>query len=209
MVSDKDNVFVKRSQTGVYDSTITCKQCEDDYQVYDDYAADILLKNTCKRQDISDPKKTNVEGYLLHGVDYTKLKLFFLLTLWRCSISEREEVDKVNVGAHLQKLESLILNKDPGDINDFSVMLFEQKFPDGMAFKHEPCKGKIRTINYTIIPIGRFVAYIKVDSRIDPKHSNIILNPNAPVMVAYNEFDGSHLESLLQQAIKANKFRKN
>lgn len=57
------------------------------------------------------------------NVDYKKFKLFLLSILWRASISSNSLFKDVQLGDHEDKLRKMIFNGDPGDVNDYPILI--------------------------------------------------------------------------------------
>lgn len=197
----------RRSYTGIYDATILCGDCERLFQDYDDYAQKLLLPNPNKAELISNQKGEN-KGYKLNNINYSYLKLFFISVLWRSSVSNREEFANVNVGNFFEeKLKKMIKNRDPGTLNDFSVVA--SRFNDylGKRFLLNPHKARIDGLNYYIGYLGAgYKFYIKVDSRSQlGELVALTLRPNQPFYIPFFEDFSQSKELNLLKKIVINK----
>lgn len=203
--SGKEGEYPKRSQIGLYDQNILCNECEKSFHRYDDYGIKVLIRSSLKREYIKD--NNEIIGYILHGIDYRKFKLFFMSILWRADISSKNEFKKVNLGRHLKELEENIKTDNPGSIHNFSVLLTEQKFLNDMPVMIIP--HKVRFFNGMIfyeVALGRYKAFIKVDNRNIPDDKlPYILHPDKPLLVPYLDFKGSPTEKIIRDIIKINK----
>ena len=106
-----------RSPNGVYDPEIVCRECEDDFSKWDDYAYKFLIeksRGTCT-EDTSE--HTSFEN-----IDYDKLKLFCLSLLWRAGVSQQEFYRAVRLGSHEERLRGMIRTKNPGTADQYSVV---------------------------------------------------------------------------------------
>ena len=122
-------------------------------------------------------------------------------------MSTREEFTKVNVGPFEQTLRTMIINKDPGSQDDFSIVV--SRFDDylGKRFLLNPHKTKITGLNYYILYLGAgYKFYIKVDSR--PLYgvlSALILKPNQPFYIPFLEdFSESKELNILKKIVMKN-----
>ncbi len=203
--SGKEGNHPKRSQIGLYDPNILCDDCEKKFHQYDDYGISVLLQSLLKKEPVED--RNEIIGYTINGVDYNKFKLFFMSMLWRAAISVKEEFKKVTLGPHLKYLENHIKSDDPGNIHDFAVLLTEQKFPNDMPIMIIPHKVRfLDGINFSDVDLGRYKAFIKVDSRKIPKgHTPYILQPDNLLLVPYLDFRGSPSERILRDIIMTNR----
>lgn len=203
--SGEKGVYPKKSWKGLYDPNILCAKCEKLFDLYDDYGAKILLELRLEKEDVKDENNQELIGYLVHGIDYPKFKLFFMSILWRAAVSSNDAFKKVELGPHLAKLEEHIKEKNPGTYDDFSVILCEQIFPNDRAMMIIPFPRKLMGgINFYEISIGRYLAFLKVDKRKTPDDS-MVLKPKEAVPVVYLNFKGSSSEKIAQRIIKANK----
>ena len=73
--SSNKGEYKERSHIGIYDKTILCGNCEQLFQIYDDYAQFILLPDPKKEDYISGPSG-KIEGYKIENINYSNLKLF-------------------------------------------------------------------------------------------------------------------------------------
>ncbi len=167
LLSNTTGEYLKKSQIGLYDKNILCEDCEKVFQKYDDYACKILLSNNINDNDyILGPNEKRI-GYKLENVDYKNLKLFFLSVLWRASISKRKEFKKVDTGISFENcLKVMIKNSNPGNIDDFLVVI--RRFIDdlGKNFLMDPYKLRLGGINFYRFYLGAgYEFHIKVDKR--------------------------------------------
>jgi hypothetical protein len=204
--SGKEGVFPKRSQIGLYDSNILCHECEKRFAPYDDYGAKILLNSEIPGEIIREANGEQI-GCLLNGVDYHRLKLFIISVLWRADISSLGELSKVNLGPFSSTLKSLIESDNPGDLNDFSVLLTEQKFLNDMPIMIIPYRVRFFDgLNFYEISIGRYKAFIKVDRRNIPSDKiHFVLQPDEPLPIAYLDYRGSPTEKIIRDIVMKNR----
>ncbi|HRY52257.1 MAG TPA: hypothetical protein P5089_00180 [Candidatus Portnoybacteria bacterium] len=154
-----------RSYIGLYDNSLVCYECEQKFSKFDDYGCKLLLSNLDDKNFILSSAGEKA-GYQINSFDYDKLKLFFLSVLWRASNSERKEFAKINVGSYNEKLKEMIINKNPGNQDEFSIFLTKFIDPLGSRNFMDPFSIKIDGINMCVFYFGGgYKAYIKVDKR--------------------------------------------
>ena len=169
LLSNTKNEHPRKSRIGLYDNNILCKECENIFHDYDDYACKTLLSDIDKYDHILNPHNEKEIGYKLDNINYKILKLFFISVLWRASVSEKKEFSAVNCISDLFKdrLKEMIRNSNPGDANDFLVIV--RKFTDnlGKNFLMDPYKLQIKKINFYRFYLGGGYEFnIKVDETI-------------------------------------------
>ena len=97
--------------------------------------------------------------------DYCLLKLFFISLVWRASISTHHFYRKIAIGDKFEeKARLMLLAEDPGDANDFGVVIARFTEPLGHAFL-DPHPERVAGINHVRFYIAGFVVYMKVDQR--------------------------------------------
>jgi|WetSurMetagenome_2_1015567.scaffolds.fasta_scaffold126567_2 hypothetical protein len=180
IISDKFNS--KRSQTGIYDENLVCKECEKLFSPFDDYACHLLLSDIP-----TDDVMVNQGGriaYLITDYNYNKLKLFFISLLWRVSSSKLPYFDLVNVKSFDNRLKEMILKQDVGIEDEFSIALrrFEERsYSRSMLNPHNT---KFEGINYVMLYLGGYTVYIKVDKRVAPDFiRDVSISPNKPLSI--------------------------
>jgi hypothetical protein len=96
LMTNIGGIFPKRVRKGIYDKTILCRECEDNFAPWDDYAQSLLL------QRLKDTRALwhggEIAGLAFPNYDYTKLKLFFISVLWRASVSTQRFYEKIQLG---------------------------------------------------------------------------------------------------------------
>lgn len=161
LMTDRPGVFPKRAPIGIYDKTILCGSCEKIFQLWDDYAQLLLIQEFDTANKIEDSGKTL--AYVFPRYDYAKLKLFFISVLWRAAVASHSFYAKVRLGPHADRAKKLILEGNPGSVDDFMVVLGRLEGLSGPAI-FDPHPFKIDERNYYKFYVGFYVAVIKVDS---------------------------------------------
>ena len=210
MYSATEGQYPKRSPIGVYDKGILCQECEDKFAPFDDYAARLLLQRDFQRESIDDEE--GHLGYFILDVDYRRLKLFGLSVLWRAAISSQDYFNYVELGSHFLALDRMVKDLNPGVPQDFSLLIWEELFPDNKVIMIKGYRTRILDgLRFYAIPMGRFVLLIKADRRNieDIENNMMILKPNTLLAVSEIPLQGSKHEKIIQGIIKRNlKYRK-
>lgn len=167
LLTDIDGIFPKKAPIGVYDKTILCRDCEDRFQVVDNYAQNILLRKEYDHVELKWGGK--VVGYRVDDVDYRLLKRFFISVLWRASVSSQEFYSKVSLGPYESALKELIWRDECGGKNQFSFVI--SKFTDTTVGRTilDPHRERWRGVNYCRLYLYGYVVYIKVDKQASPE----------------------------------------
>lgn len=93
---DKQNLV----QDAFYDTGILCGDCDSSFSLYENYFAQIVRGNLLGLGIRRNGQLTYSDEYsldLLEGIDHYKLRMFFLITIWRCSISTQPSFKQINL----------------------------------------------------------------------------------------------------------------
>ena len=84
---------------------------------YEDYAAKVIFGGV--------KLETKINGNVLQigGIDYSRLKLFFMSLVWRMGIADRKFWSQVNLGPFEQTLRHQLYNEIPGAFYEFPCLL--------------------------------------------------------------------------------------
>lgn len=80
--------------------------------------------------------------------DYEKLKLFFLSVLWRAGVSKQQLFNKVQLGPYEEKLKQVVLSKEVGGVENFSVALSKFDAPANVTGILNPDRTKYEDVNH-------------------------------------------------------------
>jgi len=177
--------YAQKVPKGVYDSALVCEDCERRFSSWDDYGAEILLKNWNTFIPVADGG--TMIGSYLPAYDYKRLKLFFLSVLWRAAASGHFMFDKIDLGPREASLRDAIWNAQPGDTHTFGVVL--QAFNETDIGMLNPDSLRMQHLRYCRIYAAHVIAFIKVDSQPfrDPLQS-FALAPDTRLFVAQKDF---------------------
>jgi hypothetical protein len=116
--SNKSTERGKRRRKGLREPLL-CPACEDITMIYDDYAVKIWNGN-----DKTAQYHPYGNGLEVSGIDYTKMKLFFIVTLWRAGVSTLPDFSTIKLGEkHEAILRKMILENNPGRQHEYAVLL--------------------------------------------------------------------------------------
>lgn len=181
----------KQFQSGIYDPSILCGECDGNLiGSWDKYGQTFLLSLPDQEKYIADDAgKSGI--YKVDSFDYKQLKLFFMSVLWRAAITSHDFFAQVKLGSWEEKLKKKIQAQDSGDENDFSVVLFkyEGNFSEIM---HNPTKQRQDGINFYRFRIPKYGFSIKVDQRsFSSELAPFVLSPNQPLLMRVSEYKDS------------------
>lgn len=120
-------------QDAFYDDGILCKECDNTFSPYEAYynrliRGDLLKYNKIRLTNITATPEYAIDEY--DGVDTHKLRVFFLVTLWRSSISDQPHFKVVDIGAEQAVLAAVLKNPIELDYELFPVILISLKDVD-------------------------------------------------------------------------------
>jgi len=205
VVHDLD--YVRKTRIGLYDDSILCASCDNQLGVLDEYGKNILLDTTPRL--VYNTEEGRI--FTLENVDGARLLEFFLSVLWRCSISNLNELSRVNLGPKFEKKIEKIVLGDLSELFDFSTVVRRYDFVNEgyKKMSYLPIPQKIGGINYYNLsfPNG-YKVLIKVDSRSQPMELiPFTLKSGAPVCVVTTEKFEETVEYSITQK-KANAIRR-
>jgi hypothetical protein len=198
IVANAEAPVPRRSPTGIYDRDLVCRQCEERFTRWDDYAHRFFSPELPRECAIRH--ENEVLAYRI-PVDYALLKLFFVSLLWRSHATAQPIFSGVEVGPFAPQLREMVLNADPGGTNDFPVFLAKFDDPLGTALLN-PHRERWFGVNYYRFYLRGYIAHIKVDRRLAPAEFRAFqLSPDAPLTVLQRDFRGSPEHNLMLRLI--------
>ena len=206
VLSNRSDTYARKSWTGIYDTGILCGICERTFSPWDDYAQKVLLAEPPEDKYISVGGRR--AGYEIEGVDYERLKLFFVSVLWRSSVSTEMFFSRINVGPFQSALNTMIRQGDPGAPDTFAVSLARFDHELGLV-KFDPYRNRFAGVNYYVFYMAGYVVYIKVDSRPVPTPlDSFVLSPHSPLRVITRDFSKSKELEIAYKIIRKAESRK-
>ncbi len=142
----------KRSQIGVYDSNILCKECDGRIGRWDQHACETLksenrkLTVTVTDDGLAFDHDGKILSYTVENANAELISKFALSVLWRCHHSTREEAITVDLGPHAEKIRDILLSdmsisNHQYDVcleyhEDFSLVMWQGRWriEDGVTF---------------------------------------------------------------------------
>lgn len=176
----------KRLPVGIYDKEIICAECEKIFSSWDDYGnkffSDILMN---PQRTVT--KNGNDKALVFGGIKILELKLFLMSVLWRAAICNQSFFNQISLGTFKDNLREKILNSNPGDIDDFSIIIFKLNLTNADVL-HPPHRFRLDNgINGYKMYFFNAEIFIKVDKRPIGVYRSLILNPNQPLVVFLTE----------------------
>lgn len=188
LLTAKEGIYPKRASKGVYDPNILCIDCERQFGDWDNYGQKFLAE-----EPIGEPKVigSKIVGYEVPHYNYPELKLFFISLVWRASVSTHPFYERIRLGPHEEVVKRLVEHRDPGDAEDFSVILARFDHPLGASIL-DPHPEKIYQVNYCRFYLAGYIAYVKVDKRPTPEpFSKLILRYGMPTCIICRTLENS------------------
>lgn len=102
---------------------LLCERCEQRFSKYELFAAPII-----KLIPELINEGTNHILEIPH-IDYKIFKLFHMSLLWRASISNNFMFSKVNLGNDEERLRRMLLDENPGEVEEFACVMLVQRNP--------------------------------------------------------------------------------
>ena len=102
---------------GIYERLL-CQECEVRMSKWEGYAREVFYGD--------DPRiRRGKYGktIVLSGLRYAPFKLFQMSLIWRASIANRQEVHKIDLGPHAERLREMLLEECPGECYEYGTIL--------------------------------------------------------------------------------------
>ena len=199
MVTNKAGEYTKKSPIGEYDKTIICENCEAIWQEWDNYAQQLLAEEPLNgRARYHGNRKI---CYVVDDFEYQKLKLFFISMVWRASVSSRKYFSRISLDQFEDIAKQHIANKNPGDSEDFSIVLSKFDYPMAKVMP-DPYMYENLGVNYIRFYLASYMADIKVDHRPTPEPlSKIVMTENKPLYIICRDFEKSKELALMKKLV--------
>lgn len=199
LVEDTPGTFPKRLPIGPYDKDLLCYDCEKQFGDWDDYAQQILLKEIGFKEL---KKGEDIVGYKVDQFDYVRLKLFFISMLWRASASQLDFFNNVSLGPFESMARDMIEKKDPGNDENFSVVISKYSNPIGKIII-EPIPARWFQVNYYRFHLTGYMVAIKADKRKSPNHlGRLQLSSNNFLLIPVREKPSKKEVELIYNAVQ-------
>jgi len=201
LLSDSEDVEPIKRPIGIYDVHLFCKECENKFMKYDDYAFKLLIEKRESRTTMKDEMGQVVGQYYDH-FDYKRLKLFFMSLLLRAGLSDDFFFQYVNLGPFAEVLKDAIDSEDAKGPDDFAVFLaYYAQIKRGPVI-FPPAIKRIDGVNFYFFHLGRVIFYIKVDRRSTPTTLKpVILNPEGKLFFLEFDLRDSNAFEILKRSV--------
>ena len=203
LMTDLPGEFPKKSPIGVYDKTILCRVCGDQFAQWDEYGFKTLVDGEKQLKPLYDQQK--LMAFILPQVDTDQLKRFLLSVLWRASVSSQDFYKQVNLGAYQDKVQSILVNNTALDKDEYSFFISrfdDQYFGSTML---DPRLERWDGVNYYRIYLGGFIAHMKLDKRpSSPSFAPFVQKGTSDLIVLARELKTSAEFEIMQQIVKQN-----
>jgi hypothetical protein len=111
-------------QTGYWERLL-CDECEGRLGRLETYFADVWFKKPLR------PRRIPGLEVEIKGLDYSRLKLFFLSVFWRAGVSTLESFQDVSLGVHAERLRTRLIASDAGPAETYPIAGLAIRDDDG------------------------------------------------------------------------------
>jgi hypothetical protein len=202
MLSDSEDSKPIKRPIGIYDEELFCKDCENKFMIYDDYAFKLLNERSSHRKAFRD-EEGQVLGLYYETYEYHKLKLFFMSVLLRAGLSEDSFFQHVKLGPYIEFLKEAIDAQAAPDSGGFAVFLaYYDEIRRGPVI-FPPAPQRIEKVRFYHFHLGRVIFYIKADKRDAPEELQpIILKPGGKLFLIKFSLRDSNAYDILSRIVK-------
>jgi hypothetical protein len=165
---------------GVYDPDMLIKEGEDLFFDCDAYAAKFFRNEFDTKAWKSDPLNPMVLTLTAKHFDAYLIRMFCMSVLWRAHTTTQHFFSNVNIGAHEPRLRRMILKKQVGDPQDFSVILYRWLGVPRPWPVMAPYELEIGGCNFVQFSTEGLVFAVKVDDKPFPAHGLATVVGGAP-----------------------------
>jgi hypothetical protein len=152
---------------GYYDSNILCENCDNVILGNLESYASFVIWGGQGNPDYYprfEKRINNLNQRFLHltNLDYKKFKLFLLSIVWRASVSRNRIFEFVSLGEHEDLIRKMLIENNPGSINDYPVGIFiltqNDRGPTKMISNPIPIKND-KILSYHFLINGLVINY--------------------------------------------------
>ena len=178
---------MKWKQDG-FKEPMLCWNCEQFLSTeYEDYAERNFFSKQLPKPSLHGKTK-RIE---VKGLDYKKMKLFMLSILWRAGVTNHEFFKHVQLGPHEAVLRHMLLNGNPGGVDDYGFITCTIKF-NGSDFKDffvEPTPSRLAEVrSYRFVFSGLLVFFVVASHKIHSSIRKCFLQPSGEWLIIETEF---------------------
>jgi len=110
-------------QKGIREKLL-CWDCEQKLSPYEKYVRELLYGGV--ELEVTQKGQT----CCLRGINYQKVRIFYLSVLWRMRIASHHFFEKIDLGPHEEKLRIMVYNEDPREPDQYGFLCFAPLFDD-------------------------------------------------------------------------------
>jgi hypothetical protein len=196
--SNKNNKYIPnytRHRNGEYEGGILCQNCDNVVvgQNLENYGSPIFIQKILNNNTTSKKYQENeVKFNTLSGINYQKFKVYLLSILWRMSISNRKFFEGVDLENHEIKLRKMILNEDPGKVEEYPFILLDCN--DEAVNLNGLITSPVRLIkdsifSYSVLIAGIIIIFKLTDSENTPSILKHTLKPDGELDIIKLDHD--------------------
>jgi len=152
------------AETGIFEKNILCENCETRFSKHERYASHFFKGPT--PSNIQFEKRRSSDGQrtiFVSGIDYGKLKLFFLSILWRAHISEHKFFKEVNLDKINEiEIKQMLLENNSKSEEEYKIgmMIFQNSVNQLIPLLFNPTVRTIGTGKVGIFFINGYCYFI-------------------------------------------------
>lgn len=198
-VISSDDPFKRQQRTGIYDFFL-CPTCEDNSSQYDDYAASFF--RSADQWKVEMPHGFTFRVVLSY--DYRRLKLFMMNVLFRSAATTQAFFEAVKLEpTNFDKLREMVRSEQPGDIDDFAVIInMRTKFAGLERVGEAPKRFTDEDGNsWYRFDLNEFPCDIKTNCAPSNHSKELILKPTPPLLIYEGPIALERMERLRKTAI--------
>ena len=206
LITNKHNVYPKKSPIGVWDQDLVCEICESRiFTPLDDYAITFFRDMDRKHELFKIDEE--VAGFYA-APDYAKLKLFFLSLLWRSSVSSHDYYAGVSIGSHEDKIKKMLCASSPGSPQHYPVLIRRFDYDPKLVPMLGPRKSKFNGVwCYHFVLYGYHILIGVASHRVVSDLDTFLLRDNLKTMIAFEQYIGSTYHQLALKVAAKQKVR--
>jgi hypothetical protein len=200
-----NEVFTKSAPIGPYERLL-CPNCEKLMRPYDDYSA-VFFRN--RRSWLRD-EKTN--WWVVYKYDYSRLKLFFISLLWRAAVAKHEFYSLVELDDRtLDDLHHMIETGDPGDEQNYSVMLAMRETDNGLEKLgwNPAITERLDNLKWCRFDLNQFPCDVKVSKQQTSFEPRVLLSRTPPLLVVTGPVYSDRLLQMKNHSLARQEREKN
>jgi hypothetical protein len=195
---------------GVYDPEMLISKGESFFSDCDTYAAEFFRNDFDAKAWNPNSSNSDVLTLAAGHFDPYLIRMFCMSVLWRAHTTTQHFFSNVNIGAHEPRLRRMILEKQVGDPQDFSVILYRWLGVPRPWPVMAPYELEIGGCNFVQFSTEGLVFAVKVDDKPFPAHGLASVVGGAPELaVLHRPFAVSKSEMELVERIQQRNVEKS